>query len=88
MGKDEEDMKGEMEERVRNLEEEHTGSIRSVQLPLEDAEYDACHYDDDHSYFGGFGGINDKICCSGVVLGDILSKRKYIYRSELGSILI
>ncbi|MFS7985823.1 WD-40 repeat-containing protein MSI1 [Helianthus anomalus] len=34
--------------------------LAQVQLPLEDAEYDARHYDDDRSDFGGFGGTNGK----------------------------
>ncbi|KAF5764854.1 putative histone-binding protein RBBP4 [Helianthus annuus] len=34
--------------------------LAQVQLPLEDAEYDARHYDDDRSAFGGFGGTNGK----------------------------
>ncbi|KAJ0614775.1 putative histone-binding protein RBBP4 [Helianthus annuus] len=35
--------------------------LAQVQLPLEDAEYDARrHYDDDRSDLGGFGGTNGK----------------------------
>ncbi|KAJ0638562.1 hypothetical protein HanRHA438_Chr02g0060091 [Helianthus annuus] len=37
--------------------------LAQVQLPLEDAEYDARHYDDDRSDFGGFGGNNGKVGC-------------------------
>lgn len=36
--------------------------LAQVQLPLEDAEYDARHYDDDRSDFGGFGSTNGKVC--------------------------
>ncbi|CAH1450613.1 unnamed protein product [Lactuca virosa] len=35
--------------------------LAQVQLPLEDAEYDARHYDDDRTDFGGFGCANGKV---------------------------
>ncbi|KAJ6401602.1 hypothetical protein OIU84_016910 [Salix udensis] len=35
--------------------------LAQVQLPLDDAENDARHYDDDHSDFGGFGAANGKV---------------------------
>ncbi|KAL0348271.1 UNVERIFIED_CONTAM: WD-40 repeat-containing protein MSI1 [Sesamum angustifolium] len=35
--------------------------LAQVQLPLEDAENDARHYDDDRSEFGGFGCANGKV---------------------------
>ncbi|THG01288.1 hypothetical protein TEA_028206 [Camellia sinensis var. sinensis] len=35
--------------------------LAQVQLPLEDAENDARHYDDDRSDFGGFGCANGKV---------------------------
>ncbi|GMP69682.1 hypothetical protein CsSME_00028852 [Camellia sinensis var. sinensis] len=35
--------------------------LAQVQLPLEDVENDARHYDDDRSDFGGFGCANGKI---------------------------
>ncbi|KAK4438262.1 WD-40 repeat-containing protein MSI1 [Sesamum alatum] len=40
--------------------EEPSGKDYSVQLPLEDVENDARHYDDDRSEFGGFGCANGK----------------------------
>ncbi|KAI8014103.1 hypothetical protein LOK49_LG05G03564 [Camellia lanceoleosa] len=48
MGKDEEEMRGEINERL-------------VQLPLQDADNDARHYDDNRSDFGGFGSSNGKV---------------------------
>ncbi|MFS8005589.1 hypothetical protein Hanom_Chr13g01239091 [Helianthus anomalus] len=36
--------------------------LAQVQLPLEDGVYDARHYDDDRSDFGGFGRTNGKVC--------------------------
>lgn len=35
--------------------------LAQIQLPLEDAENDARHYDDDRSEFGGFGCANGKV---------------------------
>jgi histone-binding protein RBBP4 len=35
--------------------------LAQVQLPLDDAENDARHYDDDRSDFGGFGAANGKV---------------------------
>lgn len=38
--------------------------LAQVQLPLDDAENDARHYDDDRSDFGGFGAANGKVLSS------------------------
>merc|ERR1712179_746626 len=35
--------------------------IASVQLPNEDAQFDASHYDNDKGEFGGFGSVSGKI---------------------------
>lgn len=35
--------------------------LAEVQLPLEDSENEARHYDDDRSEIGGFGGANGKV---------------------------
>ena len=35
--------------------------IASVQLPNEDAQFDASHYDNEKGEFGGFGSVSGKI---------------------------
>ncbi|TVU18587.1 hypothetical protein EJB05_34694, partial [Eragrostis curvula] len=35
--------------------------LAQIQLPLDDAEADACHYEDDHTEIGGFGAASSKV---------------------------
>ena len=56
--------------------------LAQVQLPLEDAEYDARQYDDEHGEIGGFGCAGGKVASDRLPLLSSLNTQPLLLSSD------